>query len=46
MNGLVPTHGLHADGFKFGVTGCLTGRRCTFLVQRRGSGMLTEGRAE
>lgn len=36
----MPTEGLHADVFKFGVTGCLTGRR------RRGSGMLTKGRAE
>jgi hypothetical protein len=42
----VPTHDLHADIFNLEVTGCLTGRRCMFLVQRRGSGMLTKGKAE
>lgn len=42
----VPTHGLHADDLEFEITGSQTGGRCTFLVQRRGSGMLTRGKAE
>lgn len=40
----------HADPFPLcryrRVTGSQTGRRSTFLVQRRGNGMLTEGGAE
>lgn len=42
----VPTHARHADVFEVEVTGCLTGCRCTSPVQWRGSGMLTEGKAE
>jgi hypothetical protein len=36
----------HADIPKFEITDSLTGGCCTFLVQRRGSGMLTKGKAE